>query len=136
MDNLLHHLINEKIYSIEGVVSHVSTPMVIAIDRPNFSLNIGNDFYFLLTKDLSKIPDLLQVKISGSANFFVLNPASYSDYLFFQYAFFRDYLEIDTTNAIATSKPNPTQGLPPILTYKPFTPYTLEFIKVTPMLSK
>lgn len=120
MENILESIIKKKVFSQKNVVSYISTPVVLDVTSANFYMDLGNDFYFLVTKSVSAIPNITSLKISSSDNFVTLTPTEYATYSLFQYASFRDYLEIDLTMPQASS----------------FKSYKLEFLKVTPTYTK
>ena len=118
MDELLIQIIKEKIYSQKGVVSHIMTPIVINVTSKSHLIDLSNDYYFLITKDATRIQPNLSAKILSTDNFFVLKTDDFAGFNMFQYACFRDYILIETTI--------------PTTTHAVFTPFKLEFLKITP----
>ena len=115
MDVILQERIKQKIYELENIKSHVTVPHVLMVESPKSVIDIGNAFFFLVSKNLNDIDQTARLTIRSSDNTFRTSPLDYDNLELARYESFRDYIDIQLEN------------------YTDFRPFKLEFLKVQPI---
>lgn len=125
MDSILLKIIEQKIFENKNVKSYVIVPIIVAVDDLHISLDLSNNYLFLLTNlDLTSNEFIDRIDISSSDNVYEISKLKgFVDSKMYHNHCFRDYLDISTTLISGQNSVNDFK----------INPLKLEFLKVTPI---
>lgn len=89
-------------------------PVLVEVDTENKQINLGTSIYFLINESLS-IPVVSKLRLESPDNYFITSPVEFELLKHHKVQSFRNNINIKLSN------------------YGTFTPFVLEFLKVTPL---
>ncbi len=114
---LLEKELNRRILKEVGANDYFHETVSVRVKEPNTTINLDNSIYFLISKSLD-IPDTAKVILNSPDSFYSFSKIEFENYQGYGNQSFRNKLRVKTMN----------YGID-------FTPFTLEFLKVTPIIN-
>ena len=108
---LLHRIAKDRVAGMRNIDSYQLKPIVIAIEKPEQTIDLKNDIWILNTRFLPEF--VKDITLVSSDNVFATSKEAYDFMDEFRYQAFTDYLDLKVETEV-------------------FKPFRLEFVKIIP----